>query len=638
MKTTLLITGMLLCMATSAQQIAKSLTASNGVFIGFYEYKPTDYDPNSTEKYPLMIFLHGIGERGNGTTDLSKVAANGVPKYIKAGHKMRFFWNGKWQIFLVLSPQLSTGYGWWMTFYIAEMVKYAKQNLNIDTNRISLAGLSLGGGGVWDYPGESLANAKTLNAIAPCCPTCQTTTYCNIANANLPVWAFHALDDPQTQANCTASIVQAINNNCNAAVKGYMTTWPTGGHGIWDRAFDTVYNYQNPNVYEWLLGQDKSKPVNKRPVANAGANITISATNGMVNLSGAYSTDADGYIERYIWKKVSGPANGTILTPVSTNGLTKITGLTAAGTYVYQLTVADDRADVTTATVTVTVTSNSVSNIPPVTEAGTDLNTAVSVASLHGSDSYDPDGSVVSYKWTKVAGPSTFLISNDAAANPSVSNLLVGNYQFQLETTDNAGAKTVDIVKVVSSASTLPTTLLYFKGVTNNDHNQLSWATAQEEGNDHFEIESSADGKYFTPVGRVAGAGNSAQQKTYTFTDPQIHIGAWYYRLRMVTINGSTLQYSAIVRIDNKQLSTSLAFFPNPVKDQLTVLVNDKQRGLLHIRLIGMDGRVLLQKQYMKQQDAMTTVVDVSELMRGVYLMEVAVGDALKEVRKVMKE
>jgi hypothetical protein len=54
--------------------------------------------------------------------------------------------------------------------------------------------------------------------------------------------------------------------------------------------------------------------------------------------------------------------------------------------------------------------------------------------------------------------------------------------------------------------------------------------------------------------------------------------------------------------------------------------------------MIGMDGRVLLQKQWMKQQDAMTTVVDVSELMRGMYLMEVTVGDALKEVRKVMKE
>jgi hypothetical protein len=223
-------------------------------------------------------------------------------------------------------------------------------------------------------------------------------------------------------------------------------------------------------------------------------------------------------------------------------------------------------------------------------------------------------------------------------ANPSVSNLLVGSYQFQLETTDNAGAKTVDIVKVASSASTLPTTLLYFKGIINNDHSQLSWATAQEEGNDHFEIESSADGKYFAPIGTVAGAGTSAQQKAYTFTDPQIHIGSWYYRLRMVTINGNTLQYSSVVRIDNKQLSTTLAFFPNPAKDQLTVLVNDKQRGILRVRMIGMDGRVLLQKQWMKQQDAMTTVVDVSELMRGMYLLEITVGDALKEVRKVMKE
>ncbi len=186
--------GILMSVLASGQQVAKSLTAANGTMIGFYQYTPTDYNPTG-EKYPLIIFLHGMGERGNGTTDLYKVKNNAIPKYIDAGHKMRFFWNGKWQTFLVLSPQLSNNYGWWYNFYTEEMINYAKANLNIDTNRISLVGLSLGGGGVWDYPGETPVKGRQLNAIAPCCPTCQTNTYCNLADAKLPIWAFHAIND-----------------------------------------------------------------------------------------------------------------------------------------------------------------------------------------------------------------------------------------------------------------------------------------------------------------------------------------------------------------------------------------------------------------------------------------------------------
>ena len=90
---------------TQAQQVPKGLTASNGQFIGFYEYKPVDYNTNT--KYPVIIFLHGIGERGNGTTELSRVLGNGTPQYIRDGHNMRFFWNGKWETFLVLTPQLA---------------------------------------------------------------------------------------------------------------------------------------------------------------------------------------------------------------------------------------------------------------------------------------------------------------------------------------------------------------------------------------------------------------------------------------------------------------------------------------------------------------------------------------------------
>src|ERR1044071_8678395 len=107
--------------STQAQLVKKSVTASsNGKFIGFYEYKPTNYTTNT--KYPVIIFLHGIGERGNGTTQLPAVLGNGTPANIATyGHNMTFTWNGKTETFLVLVPQLSDQYGSWQNFYVDEM-------------------------------------------------------------------------------------------------------------------------------------------------------------------------------------------------------------------------------------------------------------------------------------------------------------------------------------------------------------------------------------------------------------------------------------------------------------------------------------------------------------------------------------
>lgn len=638
MKTLCLTAGLLACASLSAQQIPKGLTASNGQYIGFYEYKPTDYSADPTARYPLIIFLHGIGERGNGTTQLSRVLANAIPKYINAGHPMRFFWNGRWQTFLVLSPQLNDAmYGYWPTFYVDEMIKYAKANLRVDTNRIILTGLSLGGGGVWTYAVQSLANSQQFSAIGVSCGACESGDWCNVANANLPTWAFHAQDDATIGYGCTTATINAI-ATCNggAPVQPYMTIWPTGGHGIWDRVFDTVYNWQNPNIYEWFLGQDRSLPVNRRPVANAGPNLTISATSGIANLSGALSTDADGHIVRYIWRKVSGPSAGTITSPVSANGLTRITGLTTAGTYQYELKAVDDRADYSLATVNVTVVAGPVSNIPPVTEPGTDQVVAVPITTLDGTNSYDPDGTISSYSWTQVAGPPA-VISDNAAASPSVSGLLIGTYQFQLATTDNKGATTMGVVSVLSGGTALPVKLLYFKGQLSSHGTELVWATASEYKNAGFTIERSADGKSFSAIGSVPGADLSFNKKEYSFTDVQSPATVSYYRIKQVNADGK-ITYSSIISIVPGGADDRLEYFPNPALNSITIRLSNKEKGPMTIKLYGLDGKLVLQKQAIKQQQLGTGVLDLQHVLPGIYMLEVSVGDGLRMMRKVVKQ
>jgi predicted esterase len=461
MKKTFVILGVLFfSLASSAQQVAKGLTASNGEYIGFYEYKPVDYNPGI--KYPVIIFLHGIGERGDGKSQLPAVLGNGTPNYIQNGHNMRFTWNGKTETFLVLTPQLDSKYGWWQNFYVDEMIKYATNNLSIDPNRIFLTGLSLGGGGVWSYAIASQSNAQKLAAIGVSCGTCQNGDWGNIARANLPTWAWHAADDGTVSAGCSNGAIQSI-NSYNPAVKPYLTIWPQGQHWIWGKVYNTNYEAQHPNIYEWFLGQNKSLPVNQRPVANAGPDQTISALTGLATLNGGGSRDNDGNIVQYVWTKVSGPSFGTLGAEVTTGATNTIVGLSQPGTYVYELRVIDNRADWTVDQVTINVVSTPVTdpvgNKNPVARAGDDVSITLptSSANLNGSGSSDPDGTIGSYSWSKVSGPSSYTLNNGGSAQASVTNLQQGTYTFRLTVKDNNNATNTDDINItVNAAGTSP--------------------------------------------------------------------------------------------------------------------------------------------------------------------------------------
>jgi dienelactone hydrolase/uncharacterized protein (DUF2141 family) len=463
MKTKLYFYGRLLMLCISAfaftssfsQQIPNGLTAANGDFIGFYEYKPVDYTANPNTKYPIIIFLHGIGERGNGTTDLPRVAANAIPKYIAAGHPMRFFHNGQWETFLVLSPQLASNLWDWPAFYVEEMIKYAKNNLRIDTNRIYLTGLSLGGGGTWRYATTSYNNAKQLAAIAPVCGTCGWANMCStIAAANLPVWAFHAQDDGMVGYGCTTGAIANI-NACSPSVPPIMTIYPNGNHFIWDRSYDTAHNWHNPNMYEWFLSKSRSAAApgpNQPPVARAGADQTIALPANSVTLSGIASSDPDGTVVGYSWTKIAGPAQFNIVSP---SGTATVVNNLAQGFYSFRLTVTDNAGATSMDTVNVTVNAASPApNQPPVALAGADQSITLPTSNTYifGSGSYDPDGAITAYAWSQVSGPNAATVTAISASNADVSNLVQGVYRFRLVVTDNAGATASDTMSVTVSA------------------------------------------------------------------------------------------------------------------------------------------------------------------------------------------
>jgi predicted esterase len=452
MKNILLTLSLLACSVLSfAQQTQKGLTAANGQYIGFHEFKPYDYNSNS-DKHPLIIFLHGTGERGNGTTELYKVTWNAIPRYCANGATMAFTYGGKQFSFLVLSPQLNSQYGVWENFYTEEMIKYAKQNLRVDTNRIYLCGLSLGGGGVWKYATSSATAAKQLAAIAPVCGTGEGTYFPNLTQNKVAVWAFHAMDDYTVGSGNTSYSINQINNN-NPQIIPKATYYPNGGHGIWDRAFDMGHSFQSPfNVYEWMLSfrKDADAPVNLPPVTRAGNDKEIVLPMSTVNLNGAGSFDQDGTPVKYQWAQISGPGGATIASPAT--AATDITNL-AAGTYIFRLSVTDIQGTVSTDDVTIIVYPAGSVNAKPIAVAGDDI--------IHGGDFYvcnswgstDPDGSISGYRWNKISGPAQMNMPDPNTAYANVYSLTNGTYRFRLEVRDNVGAIADDTVQVVISLS-----------------------------------------------------------------------------------------------------------------------------------------------------------------------------------------
>ena len=462
-----------------SQQVAKTIpnaTSPDGR-IGFLEFKPSDY---GTQKHPLIIFLHGIGERGNGTTQINSVANNGIPMYCSRGASMRFTVSGQTSSFVVLSPQLSASYGYWPTFYVKEMINYAKANLQIDPNRIYITGLSLGGGGIWGNITDA-ADAGFDAGIAAAAPVCGTqqeddAMFCSTIGTNhLPVWAFHSMDDGTVNVAATQH-AEILAKNCGLNPAAKFTYYQTGGHsGAWNNAYDTGHITKtvnvngvlssftaNPNLYEWFLSNTRSTvttPTYTAPTASAGAAQTITLPVSTVTLTGSGAGTNGATITSYSWTKTSGPAGAVIVAAGSTS--TSVTGL-LQGTYVFTFTVTDNHGLSTSSTVTVTVNAAiaapAAPNQLPVAVAGADASITLPVNSiaLTGSGSYDPDGTIAEYYWAQSSGPSAAVIANNFAVSTTASNLVQGTYVFVLQAKDNAGAlsyavKTVKVNAAVTS-------------------------------------------------------------------------------------------------------------------------------------------------------------------------------------------
>ncbi len=186
---------------------------------------------------------------------------------------------------------------------------------------------------------------------------------------------------------------------------------------------------------------------NKPPIAKAGPDQVITLPTDSVSLDGSASSDPDGTISSYQWTKISGPASFTIITASAAR--TSIKQL-VMGVYRFELKVTDNGGLSAKDTVQIVVTDSTQPNRPPVAKAGADqtITLPTNTINLDGSGSTDPDNNITSYAWTKIAGSSSYNITNANTMQTPVTNLIQGVYQFELKVTDAGGLFSKDTIQL----------------------------------------------------------------------------------------------------------------------------------------------------------------------------------------------
>jgi len=409
-------------------QRPKGTTASP---FGFYEYLPIGYDTDLTKTWPVLICLHGQGELGNGTTELTKAIVNGPGKEIK---------NGRHFPMIVVSPQ---SLYWWNATLIDNFIEYVKKTYRVDVNRVYLTGLSMGGIAAWEYTAKFPDKIAAMVAIAG---NGNAQDPCQLAK--VPIWAFHGDADGTVDKYGSINSVNAVNNCTNpvADPKALLTLYPGVGHDSWTRTYSGSAGH---DIYSWMLQYSLSGTTNVPPTVSAGADKTVQLPTSTTVITGT-ATDSDGSIATYAWSKISGPS--TTLTNQTTASLTA--SALVAGTYVFELKVTDNLGASASDQMTLVV-KPAVTNQAPTANAGADLIITLPQTSvvITGSGT-DTDGSIATYAWSQQSGAAT-TISDPTKAQITIGGLAEGVYVFRLTVTDDKGATGVDDVTItVNPAAT----------------------------------------------------------------------------------------------------------------------------------------------------------------------------------------
>lgn len=200
------------------------------VSAGYALYLPDGYDQRAKKLWPMILFLHGMGDRGD---DLSKLTDS---KWSPLAHAKKT----KGFPFIVVAPQSPASNDRWTSDIPIATLKEVLQKYRVDPDRVYLTGVSMGGAGAWrvalDYPKYFAAMSVVSGSGYP-----------DEAGRllNMPIWVFHGAKDNVVPLKKAQDMVDAVKAKGDKNVN--MTVYPDMGHDAWEKA------YSDPDMYDWFL-------------------------------------------------------------------------------------------------------------------------------------------------------------------------------------------------------------------------------------------------------------------------------------------------------------------------------------------------------------------------------------------------
>ncbi|MGN6615533.1 MAG: alpha/beta hydrolase-fold protein [Ilyomonas sp.] len=214
---------------------------------------PNDYSTTTKKKYPLLVYLHGLGVCGNGTTQLYKVTKNGVSELLQTGKfPEKFTVNGKSYKFIVVTPQFNNPYMY--SHDIKAVIDYIKNNYRTDATRVYLTGMSLGGGATVNFCDSFATTLAAAVPMASCWPPPFESIANSAVSSKLPMWFFHNRYDKDTTTPPSNSIdLVSLINSYSPAIPAKITLFNSTSHDCWTKGYSTGYKENNMNIYQWML-------------------------------------------------------------------------------------------------------------------------------------------------------------------------------------------------------------------------------------------------------------------------------------------------------------------------------------------------------------------------------------------------